>query len=411
MSKKHRTRRVQTLKYLFGFKLTPVGRVAVTGIFLSAVGVLTVEIPIYQIFISLIFLFGIVEFVGFWMRPRLSCSVSFPEKMSAGEEATGFITVKNVGRWPAYDVMCVFFGLSKFIEHTNGHTSIPALAPGKEASLPVTLRAQQRGEYALPLARLHSTFPFNMMRFGKNSVEMGKLVVLPRFQGLEGFQLPFSCRYQMGGILVESSLGDSPEYVGNREYVYGEPVRRLDFRAWARVGKPIVREYQDEFCSRVAIVLDTLVTSRWAQWKQHSDSLEAAVSITAAIADKLNEQETMIDVFAAGPDLFLFQTSTGVTHFDSILEILAAVEMTSHNPLEKLSPALQDSLESISTVVCVFLDWDDSREALTRQIVEAGCSLRVLLIHPKRLEEFPADMEMFSWHSPNEVLEGSVAEL
>jgi len=411
-SKNHRTRRrIQFLKYLFGFKLTPVGRVAVLGIFLSAVGVLTVEIPIYQIFIALVFLFGLVEFVGFWMRPRLSLSATFPEKVTVEEEATGFITVKNEGRWPAFDVMCVFFGLPKVVEHTNAYMSIPVLASGEQAVLPVTLIPRRRGEYALPPARVHSTFPFNMMRFGKNSVDVGKLTVLPRFHRLETFPLPFSSRYQLGGILVDSSLGDSPEYVGNREYVYGEPAKRLDFRAWARVGKPIVREYQDEFCSRVAIVLDTLVMSPWAQWKQHSDSLEAAVSITASIADKLNEQETMIDVFAAGPDLFLFQTAAGTTHFDSILEILAAVEMTRHNPLEQLSPALRDSLESISTVVCVFLDWDESREELTRQIAEAGCAMRVLLVTPQRHESFPVDVEPFSWHAPQDIFDGSVAEL
>ena len=47
-------------KFLMGFKLTPIGRIAVVGIFVSAVGGITVDIPIYQIFCALVCLFGTI---------------------------------------------------------------------------------------------------------------------------------------------------------------------------------------------------------------------------------------------------------------------------------------------------------------------------------------------------------------
>jgi hypothetical protein len=41
---------------------------------------------------------------------------------------------------------------------------------------------------------------------------------------------------------------------------------------------------------------------------------------------------------------------------------------------------LVDELHSISTVVCVFLDWDRTREHLVRAAAEAGCSVKVLIV-------------------------------
>lgn len=395
-------------RYAFGFKLTPAGRLAVMAIFLSAVGSITVEVPIYQVFCGMIAIFGIVEMTGIFMRPKLHVSGWMPSKVAAGEQAVGFVSVENRGRLPACDIMCSVQGLPPALRHKDGAVMLRTLKRGEQATLPLSIHASLRGEYRLPEIRVHSTFPFNLMRFGKARLPSQKLTVLPAFTRLERVEIPLSQRYQSGGMAVEAQSGDSPEYVGNRDYVPGEPVRRLDFRAWARVGKPVVREYQEEFCSRVALVLDTHCPRRVRRSVASHPDLEAAVSLTAAIADALNERETHIDLFAAGPDLFLFQTSTGTTHFDTVLEILAAVEATRHNPFEKISPVIAESLESISVAVCVLLDWDESREELTRKIMESGCSLRVLLVRARPpARPFP-EGENYSIVAPQEILSGAV---
>ena len=399
----------RSVRHAVGFKVTPVGRVAVLAMFLSAAGAVSVEIPIYQIFCGVVALFGTVEFAGMLLRPKLVARAWFPEKVTAGEMVQGYVQVTNQGRLPACDIMCATFGLPAQLRHVDDHRLIPEIAQGETATIPVTIEALTRGEYVLPEIRVHSTFPFNLMRFGGARISPTKLTVLPAFHRLEEFHLPFSARYQPGGILVDSTLGHSPEYIGNRDYVPGESIRRLDFKAWARAGKPVVREYHDEYCARVAIVLDTYHPGRL---RRAIPDLEAAVSLTATIADQLNAIESIIDVFAAGPDLFLFQTSSGTTHFESVLEILAAVDRTRRNPLEKLTPVIADSLDSISTVVCVFLDWDDSREELTRQIVEAGCAIRIILVRSRPTSKpYPADEETFSRHRAVDILNGNVVEL
>jgi uncharacterized protein (DUF58 family) len=434
-----RLRWPRLLRFFIGFKLTPVGRVAVMAIFLSAIGSVTLEIPIYLIFCGMIAAFGVIEVTGLLMRPRLRVHAWVPEQVGTGETAVGYVTVENRGWLPACDIMCSLFDLPAGLRHLDGANVIPVIRRGEQARIPVSIAAQRRGEYTVPEIRVHSTFPFNLMRFGGARVPPGKLTVLPAFHVLEEFSVPVSQRYQPGGLLVESRSGDSPEYVGNREYVSGEPARRLDFRAWARVGKPVVREFQDEFCSRVALVLDThhppirerarrrvrrwFSREKWIRnWSWNrvdreavptggNGEFEAAVSLTASVANALHETEAQIDLFAAGPDLFLFQTATGVTHFESVLEILAAVGTTRRNPFETISPVIVENLESISVAICVVLDWDESREELARRILEAGCALRVLLVRDDPPTRPFREDESYQRISPEAVLSGALRRL
>ena len=52
------------------------------------------------------------------------------------------------------------------------------------------------------------------------------------------------------------SLGESFEFIGNREYRDGDSIRDIDWRATARLSRAIVREYREEYFMRVAVILD-----------------------------------------------------------------------------------------------------------------------------------------------------------
>lgn len=87
-----------------------------------------------------------------------------------------------------------------------------------------------------------------------------------------------------------------------------------------------------------------------------------------------------MDVFAAGPELYVFRAGRHTAHLENVLEILACVGACRKNPFETVAPALAEELHNISGVVCVLLDWDKSRERLIRTAAEAGCNIKVLIV-------------------------------
>ncbi len=367
-------------RYFWRFKLTPAGRMIVFAVLLSAVGTISVDAPIYQVFCALLGLLMVCEPIGILLRPQLDLQGRLPSRARVDEPFTGEVVMTNHSWKPAFDLMAGLFGLPKHVALLSSDRYVASLGRGETAALPVTLVAHRRGVYRLPPVHVHSTFPFNLMRFGGCKLAPQSVTVLPAYHALEHVDVPLSQRYQPGGVLTAANVGDSMEYIGNREYTPGEPARRLDFRAWARLGRPVVREYQEEYSCRVAVILDTFVPGRGRRRAQGRATLEAAVSLTAATAEALSTGDFLIDFFAAGPQLHVFRSTGHQSSFDSVLEILAAVDASRSDPFAQVSPAVAEEMQQISTAVCILLDWDEARRQLMDRVLEAGCALKVIVV-------------------------------
>jgi uncharacterized protein (DUF58 family) len=369
------------LRYLWTFRFTAGGKWVVAGLLLSAtLGSASVEIPIYQIFCALWVLLCVDRITGFLLQPKLEVRGSFPAQATAGQIVTGRYELVNRGKRTAYDLGLGFFRLPRSFTAAEPETTLGHLRPGASLSTALQLRPYRRGLHALPRPRAYSTFPFNLWRDGRSQAEAPTLLVLPHFHPLAGLDLPVGTRYQPGGIALTSNVGESPEYIGNREYVPGDSARRIDHRSWARLARPVVREYQEEYYCRVALVLDTYVPPRRKPGREGFPDLEAAISLSASVADALSRGEYLIDLFAAGPELYVFRAGRHTAHFENILEIVACVEACRQNPFDIIAPALADELTNISTMIGVFLDWDASRRQLARTALEMGCSVKLLIV-------------------------------
>jgi hypothetical protein len=65
------------------------------------------------------------------------------------------------------------------------------------------------------------------------------------------------------GVASRAAQGDQIHYIGSREYREGVPVRNWDFSSWARLGKPILREFSSPASRSVRIVVDNIRSSEF----------------------------------------------------------------------------------------------------------------------------------------------------
>src|SRR5262249_47616439 len=147
------------------------------------------------------------------------------------------------------------------------------------------------------------------------------LLVLPKRYIIPPIALPGAMKYQQGGVALASAVGQSEEFMALREYRRGDPLRHIHWKSWARAGRPVVKEFQDEFFVRHALILDTFTTSARAE------VFEEAVAVAASFACSLRSQESLLDLMFVGPQAFCFTTGRGLAHTDQMLEILAAVRI------------------------------------------------------------------------------------
>ena len=91
----------------------------------------------------------------------------------------------------------------------------------------------------------------------------------------------------------------------------------------------MVKEFEDEFFVRHALVLDTFTDH------QHSEVFEEAVSVAASFACTLPTQESLLDLLFVGPQSYCFTAGRGVAHVEQMLEILASVRACSDQPFQR----------------------------------------------------------------------------
>jgi uncharacterized protein (DUF58 family) len=251
--------------------------------------------------------------------------------------------------------------------------------PDGSAESSVEMRALRRGRYVLRGPGVRRVDPLGLSASPAVHAADQPLLVYPRFYRMEDFAIPLGRRYQPGGIPLSSSTGDAIEFVGTRDYREGDPVKNIHWRSWARRGAPVVKEYQEEYFCRIAIILDTFLPRR----PRPADVMgfEAAISVVASIADYFSRSEYIVDILAAGPDIYEVSAGRSLAYLENILDVLACLEPSYAPPFATIGPHLFEKLAQITTVVAVLQDWDPVRRDFLRRVKQLGTGVRVLIVH------------------------------
>jgi uncharacterized protein (DUF58 family) len=275
---------------------------------------------------------------------------------------------------------------------------VGALDPGHEAEVRLRLTPRQRGCIRFTGLNLARPDPLGLFKALVRCPLPQSLLVLPRRYPLPPLALPGVMKYQPGGVAQASSVGESEEFVALRDYRRGDPLRRIHWRSWARAGRPIVKEYQDEFFVRHALILDTF------SLHHRGEVFEEAVSVAASFACSLQTQESLLDLLFVGAKAYCFTSGRGLAHTDQMLEILASVQTCHDKPFQVLESLVLNHIGAVSGCVCVLVDWDESRRQLVGRLRQLGVPLKVLVVtdgtgpapEPGPLREAPQDFHVLT---------------
>ncbi|MDB4933235.1 MAG: hypothetical protein JWP87_207 [Labilithrix sp.] len=243
---------------------------------------------------------------------------------------------------------------------------------GGAAHAKMRARFVARGLHHLDAFTAAAVAPGGLACGPRRSSEAVKLHVVPRVANV--VRLPFAvvARHQPGGVALASKSGEAMDLLGVRPYRPGDPVRDLHARSWARTGIPVVREYQQEYFTRVGVVLDTDVDD--------DERLEAAIELAAGVIAHLSRGEALVDVLVVGDAVHELTLGRSLGTLDQALELLATVERGTTLAAPQLLGRLEPYLDRLSTVVVIALAEGDERSALERGITGRGIACTTLLV-------------------------------
>ncbi len=131
------------------------------------------------------------------------------------------------------------------------------LAAGQTAQLDTVLRPVRRGDQRSAVVTARSIGPLGLAGRQRNLAVPGQLRVLPPFLSRKHLPSRLARLREIDGLLPTLTRGQGTEFDSLREYVVGDDVRSIDWRATARRADVVVRTWRPERDRRVLVVLDT----------------------------------------------------------------------------------------------------------------------------------------------------------
>lgn len=189
------------------------------------------------------------------------------------------------------------------------------LEPGETATLSTTLRPTRRGDRPAVRVTLRAYGPLGLTfrqvrRSAADAMTPQWTVrVLPRFESRRYLPEKLAKLRTVEGATAIRGRGQGTEFDALREYVVGDDVRSIDWRATARRNDVVVRTWRPERSRRIVCVLDSGRTSavRVGDVPRLDHAIEAAL-LLAAVAEKAGDQ---VDLIAADERVRAQVTRTG----------------------------------------------------------------------------------------------------
>jgi uncharacterized protein (DUF58 family) len=205
------------------------------------------------------------------------------------------------------------------------------LQPGQRAALATPLTPTRRGDRPSAGVTIRSFGPLRLAFRQARHHPKWTLRVLPRFESRKHLPEKLAKLRQVEGQTAIRGRGQGTEFDALREYVPGDDVRSIDWRATARRNDVMLRTWRPERSRRVVCVLDTGRTS--AVRVEDEPRLDAAMDaalLLAAVAQAAGDQ---VDLIAADSRV---RAVVSGTHGRSLLPKLV-------NALAPLEPSLVET--------------------------------------------------------------------
>jgi uncharacterized protein (DUF58 family) len=176
------------------------------------------------------------------------------------------------------------------------------LDPGQHGTVSTTLTPTRRGDRPAVRVTVRSHGPLGYAyRQSRGRVDAARtppwtLRVLPRFASRKFLPEKLARLRVLDGAVVTRGRGQGTEFDALREYVVGDDVRSIDWRASARRSDVVVRSWRPERDRRVLCVLDTGRTS--AVRIGDEPRLDAAIDAALLLATLATRAGDRVDLLA-----------------------------------------------------------------------------------------------------------------
>ncbi len=313
---------------------------------------------------ALLFLLSVSWSFGSETARRLACHRNAHPRAFEGEHVDVHLALANHGGFPLLGV--------DVIDRFEAQDLLP-----KEIEVPVDVRPhhtvelaytglclRHRGEYALGPVAVGFYDPLGLFYRSRHFPGQDVFTVLPK-------PLPLA-RLGMEGLSTllaaanpdQQTRGESLKFYGVREYRAGDSLRHVHWKASARLGRLVVRQFEASVSSQITIFLDLARESLAGLGAEAT--VEYAIRAAAAIAAAAIAHGHEIQLFARGESMLATTLGSSAEHLGYLLRRLATVKPKGTQPFPEVIAAHAEAVPQGSHVFLILASGDGDEKAFAR---------------------------------------------
>lgn len=304
--------------------------------------------------------------LGWWATSRglkgLKVQRRVPEGVCAGDLIVGQVQIDNerpgLGGW----AIVVEDSLERIGNHRpDGWRRAKPVCPavlfpfvpaGQSRRATYRGRLPRRGRYRLGPLRLSTQFPFGLLRKTREVGNYETLTVYPRLGRLTQRWMSRHHEAFSGTHRRERRHGTEGDFYGVRPWQTGDPLRWIHWRSTARLGAPVVQQFEQPRNRDVAVVLELWQPA--APGQAHRENVELAVSFAATVMADLCRRGGSDLLLATAVDRPLVnQGPASAALMHTMMEQLSVVEAHSEDRLPELLDAALRRIDRGTELVIV----------------------------------------------------------
>ena len=188
-------------------------------------------------------------------KKGISAQRILPEKLSNGDENPIKIDIKN-----NYDFKINVKVIDEipFQFQKRDFLIEKQIAPGRNTFFQYILEPKQRGEYNFGSLNVYVSSPLGFVSKRFNFQKDANLPSYPSFIHLRKYELmAIQSEFLLGGIKKIRKLGHTMEFEQIKEYVPGDDIRTINWKATSKTNRLMVNQFQDEKSQRIFMLIDT----------------------------------------------------------------------------------------------------------------------------------------------------------
>ncbi|KQS93597.1 DUF58 domain-containing protein [Chryseobacterium sp. Leaf394] len=208
-----------------------------------------------HVLLLLVFLAAMVEYLFlFSKKENISAQRILPEKLSNGDENPVKIDLRNSY---IFKVNVNVIDEIPFQFQKRDFLIRKQIESGKNAYFQYILEPKERGEYSFGALNVYASSPLGFVarrfRFQKDAM----LAAYPSFIHLRKYELmALQNEVLLGGIKKIRKLGHTMEFEQIKEYVPGDDIRTVNWKATSKTNRLMVNQFQDEKSQRIFMIID-----------------------------------------------------------------------------------------------------------------------------------------------------------